>query len=597
MKRSRFSNRFLGAFLAGKIAAVVLMVAFGSISAFADVVYVTGCVSNCASTTICGQGLNIDINPVLGVGVYQDAYSSFTSAKATGSGVADKPATPGSRYFSNSFSNTVPDGVNCIIVSPSLAVTGGVYRIDHTYSSTAGNCSSNIVVGLTNIAGCSLSTTNTDKFQSVYGNAPNSWSTIGYLTNNPDSSNPQIGLYFVGGNVNAGAQQRMEIDCFRFVLAQPCLTVAQPSVNGPLATNVAQVAVGGVLAAATNVAIWQDTGSGMVKIGSIKTNNPPVTIAVPISGLVAGARVAASQTVNGIESCPPTAGTLVGIGPNTTLRIALSIRGNPNLTGPVWTTGGGTNSNVYFLGASAILSGSAPDDAMVVYPSNTWQTITLQRGPDPLNPINPTVLWNNGNNATADLEGDYGALDGIAFTCNGDPGYFDLYIDDIANGTNGVLENFEGDTPGTTYGFSQPSFSGTTAGSLLTAPNVSVIANDVAYSGTNSTHVQWQFISGATNQWLRLVHSGNSGLANPQLNLNEPISFKLLLTPPGQPARPGKISISRVGNNVVLNWVGSFPLQSATSVTSPWSDSGVNTGPYTNAIGSSARYFRLRNNY
>jgi hypothetical protein len=52
--------------------------------------------------------------------------------------------------------------------------------------------------------------------------------------------------------------------------------------------------------------------------------------------------------------------------------------------------------------------------------------------------------------------------------------------------------------------------------------------------------VQWQFISNATNQWLRLVHSGNSGLANPQVNLNEPISFKLLLLGPGQalPALP-----------------------------------------------------------
>src|ERR1035441_1279207 len=108
--------------------------------------------------------------------------------------------------------------------------------------------------------------------------------------------------------------------------------------------------------------------------------------------------------------------------------------------------------------------------------SNNWQTITLQRGPDSLNPINPTVLWNNGNAATADLEGDYGALDGIAFVCNGDPGYYDIYIDDIANGTNGVLENFEGDTQGTTFGFSQPSFSGTTSGFLQGAPNSSVIS-------------------------------------------------------------------------------------------------------------------------
>ena len=574
-----------------------LALVLGSPSALADIVYVSGCISNCVSTTSCGTGINTDVNPVLSVGVYADnGFSSYTSAKAGGTGVADKPITPGSRYFSNGFSNSTPD--NCIVLSPSLLFTGAVYRIDHTYSSTAGNCSSNILMILTNISGCTLSVTNTDKFRSTYGASPNSWSTIGYVTNNPDSSNPQIGLYFGGGVVNAGSQQRVEIDCFRFVLAQPCLAVAQPTVTGPLAASIPTVIVGGVLSNATNVAIWQNTGSGMVKISSIATSSPPASVAVPTTGLVAGAFVAGSQTVGGIESCPPTAGTLVGTGPNTTLRLALSIRGNPNLTGPVWTTGGGTNSNVYFLGASAVLSGGAPDDAMVVYPSNTWQTITLQRGPDSLNPINPTVLWNNGASGTPDLEGDYGALDGIAFACNGDPGNFDFYIDDIANGTNGVLENFEGDTPGTTFGFSQPGFSGTTSGNLLGSPNSSLITTGVSYSGTNSTRVQWQFVGSALNQWVRLVHSGNSGLANPQLSLNEPISFKLLLLPPGQPARPGTISYAHSGGNLILNWVGSFPLQSATNLTtSGWTDVGPITGPYTNTIGSGALYFRLRNNF
>jgi hypothetical protein len=313
---------------------------------------------------------------------------------------------------------------------------------------------------------------------------------------------------------------------------------------------------------------------------------------------VAGAKVAASQTVGGIESCPPTAGTLVGSGANTSLRVALSIRGNPNLVGPVWTPGGGTNSNIYFLGASTLSSpGSGPDDSLVIYPSNTWQTVTLQRGPDPLNPINPTVLWNNGASGTPELQGDYGALDGIAFSCEGDPGNFMIFIDDIANGTNGVVENYEGLTAGTTVGFSQPSLSGTTAGFLLGAPNESAIVTGVAYSGTNSTRVQWQFVTGTTNQWLRLVHSGNTGVANPQVNLNEPISFKLLVVPIGQPAAPGPLLYTHTANKLVLNWVGSFPLQTATNVAgAPWTDVGVNTAPYTNTIGAGAKYYRLHSN-
>ena len=146
---------------------------------------------------------------------------NYTSAKASGSGVADKPATPGSRYFSNAFSNSTPDfGVT---LSPMLGVTGAVYRIDHTYSSSAGNCSSNIIVGITNVFGCTLSVTNTDKFKSIYGAVPNSWSTIGYLTNDPGVANPQITLYYVSGTVSATLQNRVEMDCFRFVLAQPCL--------------------------------------------------------------------------------------------------------------------------------------------------------------------------------------------------------------------------------------------------------------------------------------------------------------------------------------------------------------------------------------
>jgi hypothetical protein len=575
-----------------KLSAVLLLSSLATTAAFADTVYVTGCISNCVSTTSCGSSINTDINPFWGVGVYQDIYSGYTSAKASGSGVADKPITPGSRYFSNGFSNSTPD--TAVILSPSLGFPGAVYRIDHTYSSAAGNISTTILVGVTNISVCTLSTNQTDKFQSSYGVSPNSWSTIGYLTNTPGSSNPQIGLYFVGGDVNAGASERMEIDAFRFVLNQPCLTVASPSVTGPLATNSPYVTVTGVATNATKVTVYQDSGSGMTSIGTTNLASPGATVVVHVAGLVAGAQVGATQTIGVQESCVPTAGTLVGAGPNSSLGIALSIRGNPNLTGPVWTIGGGTNSNVYFLGASAIGSGAVPADPMIVYPSNTWQTITLQRGPDSLNPINPTVLWNNGNGGTDDLEGDYGALDGIAFVCNGDPGYYDIYIDDIANGTNGVLENFEGDTQGTTFGFSQPSFSGTTSSSLLGTPNSSTISGNAATSGTNSTRVQWQFVSGSMNQWLRLVHSGNSGLANPQVNLNEPISFKLLLLGPGQalPALPpAPVHITGIHSTSLTYTNGGgaqFVLLKSANVTnslSGWTRTATNTAtPGTFAI-------------
>lgn len=569
----------------------------------ADTVYVTGCVSNCVSTTVCGNGANAALNPNTGFYVFNDmgGFGAYTSAKASGSGVADKPITPGSRYLSNTFSNSTPD--YGVMLSPALGVPGGIYRIDHTYSSTAGNCSSNIIVGVTNYSGCTLSFTNTDKFQAKYGVSPNSWSTLGYLTNDATSSNPQITLYFAGGTVSAGSANRLEFDTFRFVLYRACLDVAAPTVTGPLGSSSAGVTVTGIATNANTVTAYQDSGSGMLSIGSlaIASSPAPATVIVPVTGLVHGARVGATQTVGSQESCVPTAGTLVGAGPNSNLRIALSVRGNPNLAGPVGTTGGGTNSNVYFLGASNTLAGACPGDALTVYPSNTWQTITFQRGGDSLNPISPTVLWNNGSGtATPDLQGNFGSLDGIALACDGDPGNFDLYIDDLSNGTNGVFENFEAATVGSTVGFSQPSFSGTTAGFLLGAPNSSVIATNTAFTGRRCTRVQWQFVDGATNKWLRLAHSGNTGIASPQVDLNEPISFQLLLLRPGdpvpQPPLPGSLSIQQLAGKIILNWTGSYPLQSSDNLTSGWSDVGVLTGPHTNNIDSGPVFYRLRNN-
>ncbi|MDB6022475.1 MAG: hypothetical protein JWQ04_2332 [Pedosphaera sp.] len=59
-------------------------------------------------------------------------------------------------------------------------------------------------------------------------------------------------------------------------------------------------------------------------------------------------------------------------------------------------------------------------------------------------------------------------------------------------------------------------------------------------------------------------------------------------------------AITPVGTNVILNWNGSFTLQSATSLNG--TNSGftdvpgpVLTGPYTNAASNTAQFFRLRN--
>jgi hypothetical protein len=569
-----------------RIILVFLLTASTVANVAADVVYVT-------SRSLHGPGPNSD-------GTYADnGFGNDSSAMSTAPGV---PARNGSRYFSNSFSNSTPD--LGITLSPTLGLPGVIYQVDHTFSSVAGNISSNIVLSVTNVAGCTLSFTNVDRFQSQYGQpAPQAWQTLGYLTNAPASATPVITFYFQSGHMSAADEQRVNVDCFRFTSLDPCLTVPSPAVTGPLFANAANVTVAGVSATATDVAVYQNSGAGPVKIGSLAVINHPATVSVPVSGLVKGAQAGATQKVNGQESCVPTTGALVGGGANPSVRVALSIRGNPDLAGPVGSTGGGTNANVYFLGASNLLAGACPDLGVVLQPGTNWQTVTLARGGDSSNPIDPVVLWNDNGGASFTLDGNFGALDGLAFACQGDNGPFDIYLDDLANGTNGVFQNWEAGTPGGAYGFVAPGVSGTTAGNLLTAPNESLVATNTAFTGARCLRVKWQFASGATNLWLRLVTAGAAPVENPQVDLNEPISFKILLLRPGDPvppppvsSAPGPISISRAGTSIVLNWTGTWQLQAAPAVTGTFTDvPGINTGPYTPVVGPGNRFYRLRN--
>ena len=575
---------------------VVLLGALGVASATADTVYITGCVSNCPSGTDC-QGLNTDANLNTGLFVYNDnGYSSFTSAKATAPG---KPAEPGARYFSTSFSNSTPDFG--ITLNPSLEVPGGVYQIYHVFTSAAGNVSTNIILGVTNVAGCTLSFTNTDKFQSTYGavtSGANVWQFLGYLTNDPGSADPIITFYFEGGDVNAGTQQRLIVDTFRFDYLVPCLAVAPVGITGPLAANLSAVAVTGVSSNATHLTVYQDIGFGFTNlVGSAEVSNVSGSVEVPVSGLIKGAQVAATQTIDAQEGCIPASGFIVGGGANPSVRIAFSIRANPDLVGPVGSTSGGTNSNIYFLGASSVLPGTCPEQGAVLIPGTNWQTVTFTRG-DVNNPTDPSVIWNGSTGPT--LEGNFGGLDGLAIACQGDTGPLEIYLDDLSNGTNGVVQDWESPDAGTLgYQFNQPSYSGSTAGNIMAAPNQSIVTTATSSSGAKSCLVKFQYNSEATNKWLRLVTAAAGGAQNPQLDLNEPISIKVLLLPPGVSpvsSAPGSIAITRSGSDVTLDWPGTFQLQSATDVTGPYNDvTGITTGPYTVSSGSGALFFRLRN--
>jgi hypothetical protein len=255
--------------------------------------------------------------------------------------------------------------------------------------------------------------------------------------------------------------------------------------------------------------------------------------------------------------------------------------------------------NIYYIGASSLLPGAAPEQGFVISPSNGWQTITFNRGPEPLNPVDPVVIWNSGAGSDAVLDGNYGVLDGFAIASEGDTGPFDLYIDDMSNGTNGVLQNWESATVGANnYQFSAPITSGTTSGNILPNPNVSQVTTAASYSGSKSLLLKFQFSGTESNKWVRIVTAGATG-ANPQIDLNEPISFRFLLLPVGVApvsSVPSNISITHSNGNVTLNWTGTYQLQSAPNVIGPYTDvTGVTNAPYTVPANASEAYFRLRN--
>lgn len=496
------------------------------------------------------------------------------------------------------------------------------------------------------------------------------------------------------------------------LLADPCLQTSGVLVTGPLSTNSNEVVVTGVSGTATALTVYQNAGpsGSMVAIGTKTSGITASNNTVTVSGLVKNAQVSATQTVAGQESCVSPTGIFVGGGANPSVRIALSIRetsgagpiGEPNPDNPA-------SGNIHFLGATG-LSGGAPINAPVIYPSNNWQTVTFWRGTnetvgdsatatgvrvngagyaandvvsvmvyafrtlsngtsiysaapptssdvtsnDVFNvnwtwdavpgatgyrllrstnftgylesvdvnatsytdtnggwTTNVTVLpntaqsgrsvkWNTGGGdlvgTTNNLPNQWGILEAIAFVINGDVGPFDLYIDNLKNGDT-VFQTFEEGNAGTgDYGFRAPRFSGTTEPGLLATPEIGLVSNIVADAGTNSFRVAYQWNGTNVSRWVRLT---TSGVGNPQVDLDQPLSFRLLLLPVGSsptgPA-PGPLSITREGANVILNWSGSYQLQSATSVIGPYTNvTGITTAPYTNATATGMQFFRLAN--
>lgn len=282
-----------------------------------------------------------------------------------------------------------------------------------------------------------------------------------------------------------------------------------------------------------------------------------------------------------------------------------------------WTWNSVPNADGYRLLRSLNFGGSESVDVAV----NSFSDSNTGWGPDVT--TTPTtsqpgrsIKWNSQTGdplpvgTTNQIPGQWAILESLNFAINNldNTGPFDLFIDNITNGTN-VFQTFEEAPAKTTdYAFRAPTFSSTTSGSILTTPDAAEVSNLLADGGTKSLNVRFQWNGTNATKWLRLT---TSGVNNPQINLDEPISFRLLMRPvnaplPASPAAPS-LNISRVGAAKILNWTGGHRLQTAVDVSGVYTNvpqtlsanvwtnitRGAFLSPWTNNYTETTRFFRL----
>jgi len=474
----------------------------------------------------------------------------FSALSGTWSFSPAKSTAPGCSPGVGAIYTGTPNGA--FRVRPALGESGGMYFMDITF---AGNLeSASIVVGLSAI-GATLSTNSTTAFQFA-PDKTNTWVRVCTVKLDPGTNMPSITF-----TATAGTVLRFYADAVRFVNVNDlCLNTPQLStVNGPLAAGQTSVSVPAVDGAATALTVYADG----VQIG-LKTSGIVAGLnSVSTSPLIKGQIITVTQTRGGFESCKTSNGPTVGGGANPRVRVALSIRENTALAGPIGTNGGTVSGELKFLGSSGVVAGginNAPSGGKIITPSTCWQTVSFLRGPDPAHPVDPTYVWAGANQTP--LQGDFGVLESIAFAIDDltDTGPFQIYIDNLMNGST-LIQDFETANAGTRdVVLTSPGFSTTTSRFLLSpspgsiSPDVSEVSNANADTGTNSALVSWQFINTSVVNWLRVTTQGigANGTPNPVVDLRQPISFRILLLPAGETIGKSSVNITvqPIGQNV-----------------------------------------------
>jgi hypothetical protein len=540
-----------------------------------------------ADTVLVNSKTNTPGDAITGWPPYQESLASeFFSSSGSPCQTEDPLPAYGSRFGVANYP--------WVKIKPTLQGTGHVYRVDVTHP-----ISSTIVADTATDISVVGGTPSTNKTLAM-GQLTNCvWTTVCYITNDPGVYEPELTLTYsatlmdgVTPQPAAGFGRRWWPTPLRFVdVTDPCLsTPALPAVHGPLVAGQTYVDVPGVASNATAVTVYADGAQIGTKASGVTAGVNRVTT----SALVKDKKIVATQTISGQEGCAPTAATsgpVVGSGPNSSIRVSLTMSQDATYGGPIGAYGAPT-PNLYWIAATGLSGGyaTAPAGGRVITPSTNWQTLSFTNGVDPEFAFFGSPIINPDPNA-------YAAVESIAFcvevTTNTGP--FNVYIDNLLNGTN-VIQDFES----ATNGEPQVQFLGPATavipGGVLAAPNVSQVTTEVAETGSKSLKVNWQFTDSLNTMWLRLLASG-SNTPNPQVDLSQPISFGLLLPPPGwTPVTPppGRIEVEWISPNVILSWTGTYVLQSSLNVTGTYTDVGGATSPYTNAATGTSKFFRTR---
>jgi Ig-like domain from next to BRCA1 gene/MBG domain (YGX type)/Immunoglobulin I-set domain/Immunoglobulin domain len=530
-------------------------------------------------------------------------WNGIGSAYSHSTGVSAAPGVPTQSGCFYNIENTMTagDGYGIVDILATAAGDGTtvVYAVDVSLPNS--NVSTDIIMSLMS-TNCTIGPSTNGPasactaFQSAKSASPN-WARICYLTNNVGVTQPHIEFRYVSGS----SSLRSYADVIRFSrINVPCLNAGACAIQGPVSTNVSYVTVTGVTNASDSaVRVYQKVGNNApTLIGSLSSGivaNAPNLVPVTWDATSVGAQVAATQTVpGGQESCPGWPGYVVGGGPNPGIRVFLDCRTSPNgvNNGPVGAGSDSSAPGLFFMPGTA--GATTPGGGILVQPSTNWQTIVI----DPRT-VSKSSIWSGtdlGNAlAAADHVDHWCGLEGIDFQMDNttDTGPFDILIDNIYSGPD-KLTDFDAYANGQSVVFANPSAAGFPVGQFAGPNSALVAASPFALSGTMVDEIQFQFSGGTTNNWVRMLMN-NGGWAFPQIHMDAPLQFDILLMPRGQSAGYGvgtapPIADQTAGNLFTVAVSVTPPINTATGAPLPRSYSyqwQFNGTPIAGATGSS----------